>query len=46
MKKGSNQIHGSVFSQFENDAMDARATSTLRYDPNGNQNLREWSVSY
>jgi len=34
MKKGSNGYHGSVFTQFENDAMDANQISTVaRYNP-------------
>jgi len=37
MKKGSNQYHGSVFTYFENDAMDARASTFDRYDPNSAQ---------
>src|SRR4029077_15269824 len=34
MKKGSNQYHGSLFAQFENDAMDGSPTEFSRYDPN------------
>jgi Carboxypeptidase regulatory-like domain/TonB dependent receptor len=34
MKKGTNAWHGSVFAQFENDAMDARPSTFTRYDPN------------
>lgn len=37
MEKGSNSFHGSVFSQFENQALDASPNSTTRYDPNGIQ---------
>jgi hypothetical protein len=33
MKKGSNEWHGSVFAQFENDAMDATGTTALRLNP-------------
>jgi hypothetical protein len=32
MKKGSNAYHGSVFAQFENDAMDGSPTSRSRYN--------------
>src|SRR5262249_8963296 len=32
--KGSNAWHGSVFSYFETDAMDSRASTFSRYDPN------------
>src|SRR5882757_7581750 len=34
MKKGTNNYHGSLFSYFENDAMDSRASTFSRYDPN------------
>ena len=37
MKKGSNNYHGSVFIQFENDALDAGPSSYLRYDPKCSQ---------
>ncbi len=33
MKKGTNAYHGSLFAQFENDAMDGGAQSYTRYDP-------------
>jgi hypothetical protein len=42
MRKGTNQIHGSVFSYFENDAMDTRASSFDRYDPNSTQQNTSW----
>jgi hypothetical protein len=32
-KKGTNQYHGSVFMQFENDAMDGGPQAYTRYDP-------------
>ncbi len=35
MKKGSNGIHGAVFAQFENDAMDGSPVAYQRYDPLG-----------
>ncbi|MFZ1132813.1 MAG: carboxypeptidase regulatory-like domain-containing protein [Terriglobales bacterium] len=35
MKKGSNNIHGSVFGQFENQALDGSPVAFQRYDPNG-----------
>ena len=34
MKKGTNQYHGSIFAQFENDAMDGSPNAYSRYDPN------------
>jgi hypothetical protein len=34
MKKGSNGYHGSIFTQFENDALDGSPTAYSRYDPN------------
>jgi hypothetical protein len=38
MKKGTNAYHGSVFAQFENDAMDANQIPPLaRYDPLSSQ---------
>jgi hypothetical protein len=33
MKKGSNGYHGSIFTQFENDAMDGHPNAFSRYDP-------------
>lgn len=34
MKKGRNQWHGSVFLQYETNAMNGSPTATSRYDPN------------
>jgi hypothetical protein len=34
MKKGSNGYHGSLFAQFENNALDGSPTAYTRYDPN------------
>jgi hypothetical protein len=34
MKKGSNDYHGSVFMQFENNGMDGGPQAYTRYDPN------------
>jgi hypothetical protein len=34
MKKGTNSYHGSLFAQFENDAMDGSPQEYHRYDPN------------
>jgi hypothetical protein len=34
MRKGSNDYHGSLFMQFENDALDGSPTAYSRYDPN------------
>ena len=36
MKKGSNGFHGSLFMQFENQALDGSPVAYNRYDPNGN----------
>jgi hypothetical protein len=33
MKKGTSHIHGSVFSQFENQSLDATQSNFIRYDP-------------
>jgi Carboxypeptidase regulatory-like domain/TonB dependent receptor len=46
MKKGSNQIHGSVFISYENDAMDAHQIGTqARYDPLGVQGTPTWGLT-
>ncbi len=37
MRKGTNNYHGSIFSYFENDAMDAHPSTFSRYDPNSAQ---------
>lgn len=37
MKKGTNNYHGSLFSYFETDGMDARPSTYSRYDPNSAQ---------
>jgi len=37
MKKGTNKYHGSVFAQFENQAMDANQPVIARLDPNSGQ---------
>ena len=34
MKKGTNQYHGSVFTQFENSSMNGSPNAYSRYDPN------------
>ena len=39
MRKGTNNYHGSVFSYFENDAMDAHPSTFSRYDPNSAQQV-------
>jgi outer membrane receptor protein involved in Fe transport len=36
MKKGSNGYHGTVFTEFENDALDGSPVAYQRYDPLGN----------
>jgi hypothetical protein len=46
MKKGTNQYHGSVFSDFENDAMDANQLSPFaRYNPLSSQQQQPWGLS-
>ena len=45
MKKGSNQYHGSVFSDFENDALDANQTPPIaRYNPLSSQTTTSWGA--
>ena len=45
MKKGSNQYHGSVFSDFENDALDANQTPAIaRYNPLSSQTTTTWGA--
>jgi hypothetical protein len=45
MKKGSNQYHGSIFAQFENDALDANPTPTIAlYNPLGTPTTTSWGV--
>ncbi|MFZ0410843.1 MAG: TonB-dependent receptor [Candidatus Acidiferrales bacterium] len=45
MKKGSNGFHGSVFSYFENDAMDANQLPTeARYNPLSSQATESWGL--
>lgn len=46
MKKGTNQYHGTVFSDFENDAMDANQIPTLaRYNPLSSQAQTSWGLT-
>ena len=45
MKKGTNQYHGTVFSDFENDAMDANQTPPIaRYNPLSSQTKTSWGA--
>jgi hypothetical protein len=45
MQKGSNQYHGSVFSDFENDAMDANQIPAIaRYNPVSSQTKTSWGT--
>lgn len=44
MRKGSNQWHGSVFAQFENDALDGSPTATSRYDPSSSGSATSWGA--
>ncbi|HLX72893.1 MAG TPA: carboxypeptidase regulatory-like domain-containing protein, partial [Verrucomicrobiae bacterium] len=46
MKKGTNQYHGSVFAQFENDAMDANQIPPVaRYNPLSSQTPTSWGLT-
>lgn len=45
MRKGTNNYHGSVFTYFENDAMDARPSTFYRYDPNSSQITKSWGLT-
>jgi hypothetical protein len=42
MKKGSNAFHGSLFAQFENDALDGQQQATSRYDPLSSGTPTSW----
>jgi hypothetical protein len=42
MKKGTAQYHGSVFTQFEDQALDAGPSPTSVYDANGNTTNNAW----
>jgi len=45
MKKGSNQYHGTVFTDFENDAMDANQLPPIaRYNPLSGQTTTSWGA--
>jgi len=44
MKKGTNNYHGAVFAQFENDAMDSGHTAYSRLDPNSAQTTTSWGA--
>src|SRR5580704_14854660 len=45
MKKGSNQFHGAVFADFENDSMDANQLAPVaRYNPLSAQATPSWGV--
>jgi hypothetical protein len=44
MKKGTNQYHGSLFTYFENDAMDASPVPYSRLDPNSAQTATSWGA--
>jgi len=43
MKKGSNHYHGSVFAQFENQAMDAGPNGVPRYNPLTGPTATNWA---
>jgi hypothetical protein len=42
MKKGSNAVHGSVFTQFENQNMDGSPVGYSRYDPSSSGTPTAW----
>lgn len=44
MRKGSNTYHGTVFTQFENDAMDASPNASPRYDPLSVGTTTSWGL--
>jgi hypothetical protein len=45
MRKGTNQYHGTVFSEFENDAMDANQVPPIaRYNPLSSQAAPSWGL--
>jgi len=43
MKKGTPNFHGSVFAQFENNALDAGPNPTSRYDPTSSGTPTVWN---
>ena len=45
MRKGTNNYHGSIFSYYENDAMDSRPSTFSRYDPNSSQITKPWGLT-
>lgn len=46
MKKGTDQFHGSVFTQLETDGMDAnQIPSIARYNPQSNQGTEPWGLT-
>lgn len=45
MRKGTNNYHGSIFSYYENDAMDSRPATFSRYDPNSSQLTTSWGLT-
>jgi len=44
MKKGSDNWHGSIFTQFENDSLDGSPTATSRYDPSSSGAETSWGA--
>jgi hypothetical protein len=44
MRKGSDLWHGSVFTQFENDALDGSPTAQSRYDPSSSGAATSWGA--
>jgi hypothetical protein len=44
MEKGTNHWHGSVFSSFQNEAMNGSPTATSRYDPSSSGIATSWGA--
>ncbi len=44
MRKGSNEYHGSVFAQFENDALDGSPNARIRYDDSSTGTPTSWGA--
>src|SRR5579872_4715886 len=44
MRKGTNQYHGSLFAQFENQGLDGSPTAYARYDPASNGTPTSWGA--
>jgi len=44
MRKGTNQYHGSLFAQFENQGLDGSPTAYARLDPSSNGTPESWGA--